>query len=266
MNKKFIKWERDPIMSETENKDKNLIDATDSLEAVNVVKCWKNGLFIAIMICLLSIQCLFWLLNAGYVKTSDQPQKEAVVILEPSKAKPATEPNIVIPNPIEQAAKQVTAEPNKVVAKGHKFPEGIKLPEFKLEKRQFEWLLLVFNFFLVPLATLYCLTMLFIVKISLIARLGGLKHITKAFFLSLVAFVLILPWQKYFGGIFVGVMFSPTDLLDSYDVHKAGDTLGAVVYYIRFCAYWLVGLLFFITAQLRSAKWAKTMFKRLEIV
>ena len=191
-------------MSETDNKEKNLIDATDSLEAITVIKCWKNGFFIAIIICLLSIEALFWLLNSGYVKTTDQPQKEAVVILEPQKAKPAAEPNIVIPNPIEKAAKLVTAEPNKIT---RKLTQGIKLPEFKLEKRQFEWLLQVFNFVLVPLSMLYCLTLLFMVKISLVARLGGLKHITRAFFLSLVAVVLLLPWQKYFGGIFVARCF-----------------------------------------------------------
>ena len=97
-------------------------------------------------------------------------------------------------------------------------------------------------------------------------RLGGVSHVTRAFFLSLLMLILLLPWQKIFWGVIVGAMYSPDDLLNSVTITPANDTLAAALYYIRFTIYWLVVVLLLIFAQVKSSKWARAMLRRLEVM
>jgi hypothetical protein len=55
--------------------------------------------------------------------------------------------------------------------------------------------------------------MLFALKVSMLGKLGGINHISRAFFLSLVMVVLLLPWQRFFSGIVAGAIYSPAELL-----------------------------------------------------
>ncbi|GAG92470.1 unnamed protein product, partial [marine sediment metagenome] len=111
---------------------------------------------------------------------------------------------------------------------------------------------------------LYCLTMLFILKVSLLGRLGGINHICRAFFLSLVMVVLLLPWQLVFKGV-PGVIFTPNELLSAC----AGETGGIfedVLHYLRFTGYWVLVMLLLIFSQLRTGRWTKATLRRLEVI
>ena len=102
---------------------------------------------------------------------------------------------------------------------------------------------------------LYTLTMLIALKISLVGRLGGINHITRAFFLSLFMLILLLPWQKIFGDTVVGAVFTAGSIVNAATL-KAGGIFEKVLYYMRFCGYSVLILLLLILAQIRSSRWA----------
>jgi len=253
-------------MNEDQAKPNNLIDTTDCLEAVSVFRGWKNFLFIIVILCLLLLQASFWLVNTGYVVTeqvcgdktpaaaaSDSEQIAAVAV-------EAKEENI------KKAAEQVAAAPDKPAeaAPQQPQPEPAK-PRFKIEFKHLAGLIRFVDFVLIPAAMLYCLTMLFSLKVSLLGRLGGINHISRAFFLSLVFLVLLLPWQKFFAGVVVGAIYTPQELLSSF-VTRTSNIFVATLYYLRFCGYWLLVLLLLIFSQLRSSRWAKAILRRLEVI
>jgi hypothetical protein len=107
--------------------------------------------------------------------------------------------------------------------------------------------------------------MLFGLKVSLIGRLGGINHVCRAFFLSLVMVVLLLPWQRVFGCIVVGAIYSPCELVKAC----AAETRGMfciVLHYLRFSGYWLLIVLLLILSQVRSCRWTKAILRRLEVI
>jgi hypothetical protein len=120
------------------------------------------------------------------------------------------------------------------------------------------------DFVLIPASMLYCLTMLFSLKVSLIGRLGGINHIARAFFLSLVFVVLLMPWQLLFAPVFAGAMFTPTELINACQAQKT--SLALVSFYLRFAGYWLLVVLLLLFAQIRSMRWARTTLRRLEVI
>ena len=107
--------------------------------------------------------------------------------------------------------------------------------------------------------------MLFSLKVSMLGRLGGINHITRAFFLSLLALVLLLPWHQVFGSVALGAIFTPDEMVEWFS-GKTDDMFDIVIYYLRFCGFWLLILLLIILAQLRSSRWAGAILRRLEII
>jgi hypothetical protein len=239
-------------MNEDQNLQKNLVDTTDCLEAIGVFRGWKNFLFVIVILCLLLLQVSFWLVNTGYVKTDEEVESES---------------SAVVAEDIEQindAAKQVAAEPNQLTEAAPQQQQAS--PLFGITFKHLSWLIRFVNFVLIPTAILYCLTILFSLKVSLLGRLGGINHISRAFFLSLAFLVLLLPWQRFFGGVVAGAMYTPSELVRWYTVETTDGTFGIISYYLRFTGYWLLILLLLIFAQLRSTRWAKTILRRLEVV
>ena len=114
-------------------------------------------------------------------------------------------------------------------------------------------------------AALYMLTLLFSLKVSLVGRLGGINHIVRAFFLSLVMVVLLLPWQKLFGPTVLGAMYSPDELAKACTVKPEG-IFGIVIHYLRFTGYWALVVLLFILSQIRGSRWSKAILRRLEVI
>jgi hypothetical protein len=77
--------------------------------------------------------------------------------------------------------------------------------------------------------------------------------------------ILLLPWQRIFGGIVPGAIFTPEELV-KWSSTEAGDIFDTVIYYLRFSGYWLLVLLLLILSQIRSIRWGKAILRRLEII
>jgi len=242
-------------MNENQAKPDNLVDTTDCLEAVNVFKGWKNFFFIIVILCLLLLQASFWLVDTGYVKTGVDVTSDAPAAV----SKDAEE--------IEEAAEKVTGEPNQPAEAAPQQPEQKqKTPLFEITFERLTGLIRFFNFVLILTAILYCLTMLFSLKVSLLGRLGGINHIARAFFLSLAFVVLLLPWQRFFAGVVIGAMYTPDELLSRCAAAEDYRIFGTTLHYLRFTGYWLLVLLLLIFSQLHSGRWAKAILRRLEVI
>jgi hypothetical protein len=207
---------------------------------------------------------------------------EAEQVAEPEQAvepEKAAEPEEITESEEDAEQEDVVdpneeAEPNEpdegvVKATGQNLQRAIAWPpaEF-LSGITFEflsWVIRVANALLILTATLYCLSMLFSLKVSMLGRLGGINHISRAFFLSLLMLILLLPWQRIFGGMVPGAIYTPEELLEWCSA-EAGDVLDKAIYYLRFSGYWLLVLLLLILSQIRSVRWGKAILRRLEII
>jgi hypothetical protein len=243
-----------------------LVDTTDCLEAISVIRCWKNFLFIIIIVCLLLLQGLFWAVNLNDVE-NDEPWATAAANVQ---AAPQTKETAVkIPGKIKQAAKQVSQEAN-APSRLEPEPGVIESPQggihYSFAPRMEHVVALVrfLNFVLIPAPVIYCLTMLFAFKVSLIGRLGGINHIARAFFLALLSAILFLPWQLMFTPVFAGAMWTPTELITACQMQKT--PIAQVSFYLRFSGYWLLVLLLVVFSQIRSMRWARATLRRLEVV
>jgi hypothetical protein len=261
-----------------EPKTGNLVDTTDCLEAVSVIRCWKNILFIIILLALLLLQGMFWIVN--FKQAKDKQPADAAELSAPVVE--ANEPAAKTTDKIKQAAKKVVqdinafvsgesekhqpaAEPNRPALGKTEGPSSAGIKHwFQLKQKHISAVVRFLNFVLIPSAALYCLTMLLSLKISLIGRLGGINHITRAFILSLLFFILLVPWQLMFTPVFAGAMFTPSELIAACEAQKT--TLAFVFMYLRFTGYWLLVLLLLLFAQIRSMRWARATLRRLEVI
>ena len=112
---------------------------------------------------------------------------------------------------------------------------------------------------------LYCLVLLVEVKIALVGHLGGLTPASKAFFLSLLLMVLLVPWQAAFCPNVPSAIFGYDELTQHYHrVNSEPSFIAALVYYTRFSGMWLFSLLILTAAQIRSCQSQRIIKKRLE--
>lgn len=242
----------------------NLIDTTDCLEAVGVFRAWKNLSFVIIIISMLLLQTSFWLINTGIVAEDTGHDTKTTIEVVEEKTK------------IEEAAKKVTAQgtDKNQTQKTNQLqvqpPVEIKTEKTKISfKIKFEFLMRlirIVNYIIIPIAILYCLTLIFALKISLTGRLGGINHIARAFFLAMLALVLLLPWQKLFVGITVGTIYTSAELINAHEKAQSASIFKLFLYYMRFVGLWLLTLNFLIFSQIRSARWAKAILRRLEVI
>ena len=271
----------------------DFLDTTDCLEAVGVFKGWKNFLFLIVLLCLLLLQVSFHLVDRGYIEIDGQvygdepavepnepaePNKltedaESVEPTEPAETNEPTEPNepeklgeSVEPNdPAESSSALPWIEPRIRSTAPQMQYAGQWVPKNFITFEQLTWIISLLNAVLILTATLYCLTLLFSLKVSMNGRLGGINHISRAFFLSLVMLVLLLPWQRMFGSVVTGVVFTPEELVKWYS-GKTDDILDVALYYLRFSGYGALILLLLILSQLRAVRWAKAILRRLDII
>ena len=249
-------------MNENQAGPSSLLDTTDCLEAIGVLRGWKNFFFIIILLCLLLLQISFWAVNTGYIPAKQLPGKGAESS-EPADLVGGTGENV---QDVGEAAKKVVDERSE--SAGGEIQEPQPAQAASLFGITFEHLAIVIrivNAILVLTGALYCLTILLALKVSLVGRLGGINHICRAFFLSLVMLFLLLPWQRIFDGVVLGAIYSPSELL-KWCSAESSDILGIVLRYLRFTGYWLVILLLLIFSQLRSGRWTKTILRRLEVI
>ena len=258
-------------MDEERDSQNDLIGTTDCLEAVGVLRCWKNFLFVIAVLCILLLQTSFWLVDFGCVKSGEDANVGAAVevigevvadesggvavVADANQLVAAADQNMVVKT--EDAVAAVVVVPEKANGGGDLF-------EFTFEK--LAGIMRLINFVLIPVSMLYCLTLLFTLKVSLLGRLGGINHICRAVFISLVFMVLVLPWQKFFGGMFVGAIFSPAELLKSCAVAGERQIFDTAFYYLRFVGYGVLVMVLLIFAHVRSCRWSKAILRRLEVI
>jgi hypothetical protein len=251
------KMSQEPRMS-------NLVDTTDCLEAVSVIKCWKNFIFIVVLLALLLLQGLFWMMNLKLVKPDEAGPATELLGLVAEVNNPAAASGAAAPSgKVKQTAKRSARDADMVTDPNQ--PQQVQFRFwFEPKVKHVTAVVAFLNFVLIPSAVLYCLTMLFSLKISLIGRLGGINHIARAFFVSLVFIVLLLPWQLLFLPVFGGAMFTPSELVAACNAPKTDAAM--ISFYLRFTGYWLLVVLLLLAAQLRSMRWAKMTLRRLEVI
>jgi hypothetical protein len=278
-------------MSEEQRRE-DLLGTTDCLEAIGVFKAWKNGLFVLAVTCLVLLQICFWIVDADVIKPSggdsNAPTEKAVPVqaaplaaVTPLASKIQIEvPDDVIAKAAAQSVNEVKgsaaeepavaatpppAEPN-AAQKPAVAPKKDLAKTLHIEFKHIVWLIRVCNYILVFTITLYCLCLLFCLKISLLARLGGINHISRAFMLSLLVFVLVLPWQKFFGGVVTGLIYTPNELITARADVQGAKIITIALYYLRFCGFWAVVVAALVFSQARSSRWAKATLRRLGVV
>ncbi|MHC4666008.1 MAG: hypothetical protein ACYS9T_08645 [Planctomycetota bacterium] len=230
-------------MNENQGRPENLLDTTDCLEAVGIFRGWKNFLFIITILCLLLLQVSFWAVDLGLV-TGEEVQGEPPPA---TSAAGTSQPNIAASAQTASEADEITAAARKVTTDANL--SRVETPLDKpaepveakggvlpwIEFRHLAWLIRLLDFVLILAAMLYCLTMLFSLKISLLGRLGGINHISLA------------TWVKWCNREISGI-FTVT------------------LYYLRFTGYWVLVMLFLIFSMLRSNNWIKATLRRLEVI
>jgi hypothetical protein len=259
----------------------DVVDTTDCLEAIGTFKAMKNLFFIVTFVCLIALQGVFWLNHLGYVDVSGvqaQTQQTAQILQVADVSGPnipseseivrKSDPNDVLT--IEEKAQKavsdlakdatplVESEPNAtLVIRASKF-----IPKYQHACAAIR----IFNFVLIIAATMYSLILLMSVKVSLLGRLGGISHISKAFFLSLFALVILLPWQGLFEGIVLGAIYTPDELFTKWVLTDESTLICKGFYFARFTGMWVVSFLLLLAAQAKTVKWSKTTLRRLGIL
>jgi len=226
-----------------------MIETTDCLEAVGVFRGWKNLFFLIMVVCLLLVQAAFWLVDLKMVPAGGDGSTP-VASVAPADA-----------NAVAGAA----AEPNQPY---RRVADVAKLPAQllgRLDAGHLARALELINGILIVAVVLYVLAMFFNLIVSLVGRLGGIRHISRAFFLSVIVLVLVIPWQTVVGSRVPGVLYTLPELLD-WMAGKNESLFNTVMYYLRFSGYWLAFLLLVLICQLRSARWTKSILRRLEII
>jgi hypothetical protein len=222
-----------------------MIETTDCLEAIGVFRGWKNFFFLIVVLCLLLSQTAFWLWDLGVVSTGRESQ--------------ASDPATVEVTPAVQANNQLDAA--READKGNGFLSRLA---GNVDSSDLERSVELLNGILIVGVGLYCLAMFFSLMVSLIGRLGGISHISRAFFLSLILLMFVIPWQRLQMSV-VGVIYLPADLFDSM-ANKSTSLMQTILHYLRFTGYWVVVMLVLLLSQTRSARWTNAMLRRLEII
>lgn len=243
------------------NHQKDLVDTTDCLEAVGVFRCWKNLFFAVILVALLLLGLCFWVMDLGLV--SAQPQDEQVTTAEVvTEQAPVSE----VKRQVDEAAAQVVGDANAApVETEAKVEKPLALP-FTLRQGQVMWVIRALDAVIIMAAVLYCLTILFALKISMLGRLGGINHISRAFFWSLILLVLIMPWQVALGWTLFGVTFEPSELVRRLGRYESVSIFVKGLFWYRYVGHWAIALLCLIFAQIRTARWSKATLRRLEVI
>ena len=232
-------------MNENQTGPNSLLDTTDCLEAIGVFRGWKNFFFVIILVCLLLLQVSFWFVNMGYIR-GECPGMAGVV-----------GQNVQDPN---DAKTGLAAEETGLLSEAgeEKSFLGVTFKHLAMGIR-------VVNAILIMSGVFYCLTILMAMKILLVGRLGGINHICRAFFLSLIMLLLLLPWQRIFVGVGIGSIYTPCELA-KWTSAGTDNIFDIVLLYLRFSGFWLSILLLLICSQLRSGRWTKTILRRLEVI
>jgi len=199
-----------------------MVQISDCFEAVKVFRRWRNGLFAVTSICLLALQGVFW---ATYLSI-------------------------------------VTGQGNQPdQATGQTIPWMAATLAW-LRSANLAWLVDLCNAMTLFGSILYLFCTAATLGISIVGRLGGIKHISKAFFHSLVVAVLLVPWQDILGPMVAGAIFSLDEICKAMTTGPTSNYM----HYLRFSVYPLALLTLLAIAQWHGRRWTKVVLQRLEIL
>jgi hypothetical protein len=242
-------------MNENPMNQGNLLDTNDSLEAVSVFRGWKNIFFGILVLCLLLNQAAFWLINLGIVA----PPAATDSTVAGTTANPAGLATGTTPAPAVASSPNTNAGEPAKANKGF-FGGLFGFLDFDRVARAIE----LINGVLLVTAVLLAASIFFGLMVSLVGRLGGLNHISRAFVLALIAVALLIPWQTLNLSV-LGVTWTPDELIHWLPVKRA--SLGnMVIFYLRFTGYWLAVVFLLLLSQARTTRWSKSILHRLEII
>ena len=238
-------------MSENSGESTDMVEVTDSLEAIAVFRAGKNVFLTLLILCLLVVQGGFWLIDQGIIKPKPEAEGlDASAFVSPEAL--VADANSTRPLVAEVAEPNEAPDPS---APG--FLKAFDLACLTKTLRIANGLMLLSGF-------LFCLTLLFSMTITIVGRLGGIRHICRAFFMSLIMLVLLLPWHVIFDSLVCGYLYRPEDLVLAC-AQKSTELLPLILHYLRFAGFWLVVCGFLMAAQMHCRRWAHSIRRRLQI-
>jgi len=220
-----------PLGSISISGEKGLPLKSECLKAACVFRRWKNLLFLVLLLCLLLLQGTFWLVSTGQVEIAENTNTGMTVVLD-----------------ADQAAAPAKESPSPW------------LFGFDMTFERLTSIVRITNIIIVLTSVLYVLILYFGMGVSFKGELGGLSHMCGALYMALIIFVLLLPWRNFFGPIAMGATYTPGELA-SWCTTDISDTLGMVLFYLRFTGYWALVMLLLLLAQWRSFRWAKAILR-----
>ncbi len=237
-----------------------MVETTDSLEAVGVFRRWKNIFFVIVLICLLLTQAAFWLVDLKIVKTEG-----AAAVAAPST--PAAAPSVAPAevNAVEKAAGKAVAGSPEATTPATEKPGFLGSLSDRLNVEYLTRAIRIINGILIVAVALYAIALFFCLLISLVGRLGGIRHVSRAYFLAVIMLILVIPWQALFQSPAPGVTYTMPEMLHWMTTKSEGLT-GLILYYLRFCGYWLLFFILLLMSEVRGVRWTKSILRRLEII
>ena len=251
-------------------------DKKDALEAFNSFNGARNLIFwLFLLIPLLVIQAGFWAVQSGRL--------DQVLIIADNEAS-AVETAAIAEKPEISDQQEQTGTPEKSEQIPETGKDETSAADDKDEKTEtitptepssksdlgqsLEKLIRdsikTSNYILTFVAVIYCLVLLIGMKLSLVGQLGGLADTSKAFFLSLIVMVLILPWQHTMSSEIHGTLFTYKELTNSYlNLVSSDNPRQYVLYYGRFVGLWGLTVFLLAVAQWRSHRAVQKIRRRL---
>ena len=235
-----------------------MVETTDSLEAVGVFRRWKNIFFVIVLICLLLTQAAFWLVDLKLVKTDGTAAVSPAVAATPSTAAADV-------NAVEKAASQAVSGSPEAPGPASNDTGFIGGLFAQLNMERVTLAIQIVNGILIVAVVLHAMALFFCLLISLVGRLGGIRHVSRAYFLAVIMLILVIPWQALFQSPVPGVTYTVPELLHWVTIKSEGLT-SLILYYLRFSGYWLLFFVLLLMSEVRSVRWTKSILRRLEII
>ena len=247
----------------------SISDKNDALEAFKTFSGARSLFFWILLIAMLVLQVIFWMVDSGKVDSAlpryetSQPKpggscpKGEAVLLMVADQQDKTDKNPTPPAEKDLKEEKQAAPQNNLPPTNEKLAAcetaGLLINSLKIVK-----------YVATVTVVLYCLSLLIGVKLALIGQLGGMANAAKAFFLSLILMVFIVPWQDAISPEIPGVLFGYKELALWYQqIRIDGNSWGYGLYYGRFVGFWAFSIIVMLVAQLRSYQSVKQIRQRI---
>lgn len=229
----------------------------DAFEAYQTYRTARSLFFWTLLAGLIILHTVFWIVDRGKIDAVlnfDQNQSESVFVHRASES--SYWPGFI---PVQTAPEAPEALPDEESDERSRRQMSQSLDTLIRGTLRF------FNTVVCFMAVLYCLSLFIGMTLALVGRLGGLAESGKAFFLSLVVLVLVVPWPAMIAGQTPGTLFSYQELTLRYIESTTYTTLlslDAIAYYVRFPGFWGLTMILLLVAHWRSCRAARQIAQR----